>query len=1579
MNKLFLLIFLGLFFSNLSFAADVNIAYRCDETFYIESTCYPTDAIIDENGNCTCPSGGCQKCPRIIGSDDKDYYCYYPINIMSILSNEKNFFSFDAKVTLHYEDFGHDNSCGKYDIRPVNCESIALVTATTTVAGAGAATAIAGPIGSIGALLGGAIVTVVECTQDDAHGYITEKVIKDIRFDYKMPQNKLIDGSNVYDKFINIYASKPAYIGPSDYYAILPRLEHVKNDELGVVDKIIRFYISQRDKLDAVHFVMNVSSTSSHNEYFDIYDPSFANINVTQSVFYQQLLASGSDIIPIDTPFNHPWWKSIEYCGFNDKIDFENQGGSDSVSWSQWSSAIFTDNPSELPELSDKSFDDLKSLFNMGDSHYLYHKDVGVKCYNNPYISSLFVKKYEDIESKAPIKYQNTEFPIANNGIRLPPPISEPFFPEKFTINSGNIYSLPKEPYISWDIISGTENSFLNPGVIIKIDEGKDDGFTQDIKLNKIINIPYKNYYNLQFYAQIENNQNVNLSPELCLYMCYAYIDEGKHYCSIDSLSDVRKGKHDLESYLMTPNKILRDNAKNKFLKELAASEKCYKVIDFDILQANSSIMLSGLGINSTYDNPKMAVRLVEKGNNSSASVFDLYSKSEVENSLQGVDMIYKESLKNKDGGIVLRPELMTIKHEMNITKGNKYCQYYYPQSTMTTKNPLNVITDSQAEIKTKKYSDNCILHNDTSILKDEYYNHICLHNLMNKKYDSVSELSQISYYTQLNNHPDVSQLAFPPNDEKYNVNLKEYPLKQIPFLLNYENKIFNHYKDDYKNRIHYGDYYSKYFTYDKPLGDDSDELGHNLCISPPSKILSLSYDLIKENYEYNSGSFNDFSAINPIYNIKITYRDPKKIDASNEFIDGNLNSNVNLFGYNFSVDAKILKDRHNFWDGSLDSVNNNIFSLISPTLQAENTIDANHSSPSKPKNKTTGIDTESVIVYKKFDYYHDLKIEMENTVNYAANNQQLCLYYSLKDYEKCNCFNNNELYLDIKSCYESCDEWGEKTPFSNGCHIFKNCLATTSNSIVDGVANFSIMPETLPYTEEVSGSCPIGGETIVIPKSRCDQYGNWHYLEGHCVPGCSAYYSTQKLRYASDGSYHFHGINGDDDHNNQRFHFVAATADFTEEGNQDSNVNQIHEATTYCDFKYTGTITAQDTCLASNSGWLNNVTRVTDNCQRIQCPATELSLSIGGKTYKYNMPSNINSETEATYNCSNFAATGGIPLSGTYKVKCQNIGNTSKSRGSTQSDFEIRTVTNGCARKCFGKAQITIPQYDSLPQTTHLSVDNVENFVTAGGMHSGQIANASCDNFDGVGPYSSSSKVIISCNDGNLSANPIYCYRTCNASNYDYRASDWVKSIRINGPPILLPYEGHKEYCKDRNDLNDESPVLSSDEQYHINFYCDNGIIRAENGGFWDGDIYNEGCKLFKLEGDSTSRLRSGIGHCLDWSGGYNNAPIKAYECATRNNRQFYRHGTNQIKDAESNLCMDLGTNDPDGDVNAYHCHSTSDGHYDHQKWYYDYKNRLGTYNSEGNYQCLTDMGDDQQVYVRDCTDNANQKWYQH
>ncbi|MBL6621086.1 MAG: ricin-type beta-trefoil lectin domain protein [Rickettsiales bacterium] len=1567
MKKYFLIIFLIFTFNSKLFAIiDESVSYRCDEVFYIDSTCYPADATLDKNGNCKCPSGGCQKCPQIktqSGEIKKDYYCYYPVNVLSVIAREKNRFPISAKVSLLYEEFGHDNSCGPYDVRSVNCASISVVTGAATAGAAGVASVVAGPVGTFSAVAAGAIFTIIECTQSPTDGFVRETIIDPIRFDYKLNDYLHKDKTGEYEEFDSVYASPAKVFGPSDYYAVMPRLEYVINEE-GEKDKIIRFYITQRDKLDSAHYVWNLESTSGHHNYFNINESGFSKIKPSQSVFYQQLLSSGNTVEYDEPAFHGKFWKPMEHCGFYDRGDFKDKEGTDSAGWSLIESYVFTDNPSEHPDFEDKSSDELRGLFNMGDSGYNYHKDVGIKCYNNPYIAGLFAKKYSDEVTAIPIEYEEKTFPKPYAGLRLPPPISEPFFPRTIGIDKRDVYFQPEEPSFMWEIVSGTENNFLNPKALIKINAGKDDEHIKEIGLNEIYNYKYEDYYDLQFYAQTEKNQNVNETPELCVYMCFTYDKGSSKYCSVDIASSVVSGEHNLASYVNTVQKTLRDNAKDLFNLPLNKTDKCFKMADFNIDEAGSSIMVSSLGIGSTYDTPKMAIRMKERNINSLNSVINLYEKYEIENSLTGNEMIFRDAIKNSNSGIVLRPELMTIKQEINIDIGTKYCQYYYPKTSEIVQKEITIgdyIQSSSNNVN--NYTKECILHNDPSYLDPKFYNHMCLHNAFNQKYSSAGQFGNIAYSNSLTSHADADKLLFMPNDTANNEKLENNPLKQMPFFANIPGKINNHFKDDYKLRRADGDNYYTYFTNDTPYGAESDTKGHNLCSILPRKILNLSYNMHKETYSFNEATTQGFSSINPIYDIKISYRDPRIVNSNNQLVDGNLNNNVDLFGFSFSVDANILKNRHSFYDGSVDLANNSIFSLISPGLQPENTIDARQSSPSKPNSRSSGVDKESVIIHKKFDYYHDLKIEMENIVDYGANNQKLCLYYRLKDYEACDCFNKYTDYSQIKSCYENCNQWGVKTPFSNACHNYQNCPATDTNINNDGVARYSTIPSTIPYTLQVSGTCPPGSNTVKTPISRCDQYGNWHYLQGHCVPGCPAKYSTQRLRYASDGSYHYHGRNGNDDHNNQRFYFAASTADYTEAGNQDSTIDKEHRATTYCDYKYTGTITARDVCKANNAGWNNNITRVTDSCRRIQCPAQNLTFSKGGKTYSYNMPSNINSESEVTYNCSNFTASGGTPLSGTYKIRCQNVGNTSKSRESRQSDFALRVKSNGCARKCFGKADIDVGG------SKYYSNDNVESFITSGGMSSGQDSRQLCDNFESMS-LNTERIALVKCNDGTLTTDyDSNCKRTCDASNYNYKPSGWVKSININAGTLHTWGDNAVIKCKDRNDLNHDSPLTSSDNDNNITLSCYDGAITATNNG----------CELLKLTGDIFSMLKSGNGNCLDWECTSNGCAVKAYNCAARGNRQFYRHGTNQIKDVYSQKCMDLEGNDYNGDVKIHSCHSTSHSDYENQKWYYDDQNRFITNTDNGTYQCLTDMGYNEQVYVRDCTGNANQKWYQY
>ncbi len=267
-------------FCNIANVGDCDIGLRCDETYSINSHCFPFDATLNKEGICTCPDGGCDGC-GVDGTIPAEY-CAYPKNIMNMIYpiNGSALINIDMQTKLSYEEEGYPNSCGNNKKTDFSCADY---------------TAIYPP------LAGTACIPGVMAERSD--GFTKTKTHKNLIFGRF---NKASEDKTGKYKLTKFTKTDGIALDPNKYYGIQPRIETVTI--AGETTNIIRTYFTQGDKHDNLQLIKNLSSTNGSNSpfsggsYFIFEDKNFSNVKN-------------------DTIVDGYRWRPMEHCGCINNCD----------------------------------------------------------------------------------------------------------------------------------------------------------------------------------------------------------------------------------------------------------------------------------------------------------------------------------------------------------------------------------------------------------------------------------------------------------------------------------------------------------------------------------------------------------------------------------------------------------------------------------------------------------------------------------------------------------------------------------------------------------------------------------------------------------------------------------------------------------------------------------------------------------------------------------------------------------------------------------------------------------------------------------------------------------------------------------------------------------------------------------------------------------------------------------------------------------------------------------------------------------------------------------------------------------
>ena len=242
-------------FCSIADFGDCNVALRCDETYSINSYCFPYDATLNKDGICVCPAEGCAGC---LDGTMPDEYCEFPKNIMNFILpiNGYSPITLDIKTKLSYEEEGYPNSCGNKKKTNFSCADYLAIYPP----------------------LAAACIPGVMAEKSD--GFTKTKTHKNLIFGNFEGSGD--DKTNKY-KIIKFTKTDGIALDPNKYYGIQPRIETVTI--AGKTTNIIRTYFTQGDKHDNLQLIKNPSSINGSNSpfsgdsYFIFEDKNFSNVD----------------------------------------------------------------------------------------------------------------------------------------------------------------------------------------------------------------------------------------------------------------------------------------------------------------------------------------------------------------------------------------------------------------------------------------------------------------------------------------------------------------------------------------------------------------------------------------------------------------------------------------------------------------------------------------------------------------------------------------------------------------------------------------------------------------------------------------------------------------------------------------------------------------------------------------------------------------------------------------------------------------------------------------------------------------------------------------------------------------------------------------------------------------------------------------------------------------------------------------------------------------------------------------------------------------------------------------------------
>lgn len=271
--------------------------------------------------------------------------------------------------------------------------------------------------------------------------------------------------------------------------------------------------------------------------------------------------------------------------------------------------------------------------------------EEGVECYNSPFFKGLLM---------------DTDDP--SKGFRLPPGQPEPFYPTTMSYHAGGAFKMVSPPTITWEL--GDNATFINPVITVTFNDATSNSLnsTKEIdELEEDFNHTHETVWRYQLAMKIEESDNMQKQKQLCLYACRMHVSGS--YCLSNSSIPV-SGNRSITEYITLDDDSDRKLAKSIFLIEHNASEKC---ISLPEISNSNSIEITGLGIGSTYDDPKIKLKITENGKTTEETIYSIGTKQDIQNIVNVMSHSFPY-LNNNESKSLLTSHAFTIRQELELS-----------------------------------------------------------------------------------------------------------------------------------------------------------------------------------------------------------------------------------------------------------------------------------------------------------------------------------------------------------------------------------------------------------------------------------------------------------------------------------------------------------------------------------------------------------------------------------------------------------------------------------------------------------------------------------------------------------------------------------------------------------------------------------------------------------------------------------------------------------------------------------------------------------------------------------------------
>jgi hypothetical protein len=424
----------------------------------------------------------------------------------------------------------------------------------------------------------------------------------------------------------------------------------------------------------------------------------------------------------------------------------------------------------------------------------------GVNCYNGKYMAEQLIDRNN-----------------AALGIKIPAQPTEPFFPDNMSYYQGGFFKIPEPPSISWKI--SNNSTFMQPAIEVVFNEN--NGVNEDnkkIEINQLSEVFYykvNNSFKYQLFMKIIDNKNFQNEKKLCLYTCQLHISD--QYCIKKDILSHISGDFSLDEYLNLADKDNANLAQNIFITKPDRNESNICTTLQNITETNA-VQITGLGIDSTYDKPKVKITI----NNQDPYIVALHNDDQVKKIIQLEDDQEFKFIKNTAKKEIFKPHIFNLYQDLNVKSykqdENSVCSMEKESSCPADQFCLDKKCYNP---QTKEIGGDCFTRSIGCNNGSSCFGNKCI---IPKKtcdiYDKCSSLEKLS--------ESKKSLICLRNLSK---NIDNDNLSSHPYYIN-SNIVYND-SNGVKN-------------FENNINNDR----NNLCIPAPQKILNITHDENSNNYE---------------------------------------------------------------------------------------------------------------------------------------------------------------------------------------------------------------------------------------------------------------------------------------------------------------------------------------------------------------------------------------------------------------------------------------------------------------------------------------------------------------------------------------------------------------------------------------------------------------------------------------------------------------------------------------------------------------------------------------------------------